>query len=70
MKTLVDDFGTLAVERGLLFQLPNILSPETNLPLKPETIAPVASESEESKVQRARASEKLQALEPRYPKKP
>ena len=63
MKTLVDDFSTLAVERGLLLLLPVILSPETILPLKPETIALIASESEESKLQRARANEKLRVLE-------
>ena len=58
MKILVDNCSTLAVERDLLFLLPGTLSPNTILPLKPNTITSIASECEESKLQRDRAGAK------------
>jgi hypothetical protein len=63
MKTLVDDFSVLAVEKCLLRRLPDLLSPNTVIALDDDTISHIAAETEESRLERSRATEKLGVLE-------
>lgn len=63
MKKFVDDFSVLAIEECLLSKLPGILCPEVVMLLDNETVESIASETDESKAERARANEKLQALQ-------
>lgn len=63
MKTLVDDFSVLAVEKCLVKRLPDLLSPKTIAGLDDTTITNIAAETEESRLERSRATEKLKVLE-------
>jgi hypothetical protein len=54
--------GVLAVEKCLLERLPGILSPKTIFDLDESTITRIAAETEESRLERARANEKLKIL--------
>lgn len=63
MKTFVDDFSVLAVEKCLVKRLPNLLSPKTIIPLDDDTVSNIAAETEESRLERSRATEKLKVLE-------
>lgn len=63
MKTLVDDLSVLAVEKGLLKPLPDLLSPQTVISLDDTTVAKIAAETEESRLERLHAEEKLKVLE-------
>lgn len=64
MKTFVDDFAVLAVEKCLLQRLPHLLSAQTVMGLDDATVARIAAESEESQLERSLANEKLKILEP------
>ncbi|KAL9616956.1 MAG: hypothetical protein Q9160_008226 [Pyrenula sp. 1 TL-2023] len=61
-KKIVDDFSVLAIEECLLTKLPGLLSPEVIMELDDETIESIAAETEDSKTERARATEKLNGL--------
>ncbi len=63
MKTMVDDFSVLAIEKCLVRRLPDLLSPETIVGLDDATISNIAAETEESRLERSRATEKLKVLE-------
>lgn len=63
MKTMVDDFSVLAIEKCLVKRLPDLLSPETIVGLDDATISSIAAETEESRIERSRATEKLKVLE-------
>jgi hypothetical protein len=63
MKTIVDDFSVLAIEKCLVKRLPDLLSPETIVGLDDATISSIAAETEESRLERSRATEKLKVLE-------
>lgn len=63
MKTVVDNFPVLAFEECLLRSLPDLLSPNSVSALDDETISDIAAETEESRVERSRATEKLKVLE-------
>ncbi|KAF7504265.1 hypothetical protein GJ744_002523 [Endocarpon pusillum] len=62
-KTLVDVFSELAIEQCLLQKLPEMFTPEVVFALGPDEIESIAAESEESRVERSRATEKLKVLE-------
>jgi hypothetical protein len=63
MKTLVDDFSVLAVEKCLLKRLPDVLSPKTAGSLDDVTVSQIAAETEESRLERSHATHKLSILE-------
>jgi hypothetical protein len=63
MKTMVDNFSALAVEKCLVKRLPDLLSPKTIMTLDDETVTRIAAEREESKIERARVTDKLKVLE-------
>jgi hypothetical protein len=63
MKTMVDDLSVLAVEKCLVKRLPDLLSPETIIGLDDATIIRIAAETEESRLERSRVTEKLKVLE-------
>ncbi len=63
MKTLVDNFSVLAVEKCLVKQLPDLLSPKTVTSLDDATVTNIAAETEESRLERSRATHKLKVLE-------
>jgi hypothetical protein len=63
MKTMVDDFSVLAVEKCLMKRLPDLLSPKTVMTLDDATVTQIAAESEESKIERSGATDKLKVLE-------
>lgn len=63
MKTLVDNFSVLSIEKCLLQKLPEMFTPEIVIGLDDAQIEGIASESEESRAERSRATEKLQVLE-------
>lgn len=63
MKKFVDDFSVLAIEERLLQKLPNILSPEAVMLLDDDVAKNIAAETEESRAERTRATEKLQGLQ-------
>jgi hypothetical protein len=63
MKTVVDNFSVLAVEKCLLKRLPNVLSLKTAGSLDDVTVSQIAAESEESGLERSRATQKLNILE-------
>ena len=63
MKTLIDDFSVLAVEKCLLQELPGLFSPKTVISLDDTLTAKVAAETDESRAERAEKIQKLQILE-------
>lgn len=63
MKTLIDDFSVLAVEKCLVKRLPDLLSPNTVASLDDATVTKIASETEESILERSRTTSKLGILE-------
>ena len=63
MKTVVDNLSVLAVEKCLVEPLPDLLSPQTVVSLDDATVTSIAAETEESKLDRSRASHKLKVLE-------
>jgi hypothetical protein len=63
MKTVVDDLSVLAVEKCLVKGLPDLLSPETIIGLDDATVTRIAAETEESRLERSRVTEKLKVLE-------
>jgi hypothetical protein len=63
MKTLVDNFSVLSIEKCLLQKLPEMFTPEIVLGLGDDEIESIAAESGESRAERSRASEKLKVLE-------
>ncbi|KAL8832877.1 MAG: hypothetical protein Q9170_004697 [Blastenia crenularia] len=63
MKVLVDNFSVLAVEKCMLSDLADILSPDTVMKLDDEMVSAIAAESEESKLERQRTSTALKNLE-------
>jgi hypothetical protein len=63
MKTMVDNFSVLAVEKCLMKRLPDLLSPKTIMTLDDATVTLIAAESEESRFERSRAADKLKVLE-------
>jgi hypothetical protein len=64
MKTVVDNFSVLAVEKCLLKRLPDVLSPRTAGSLDDVTVSQIAAESEESRLERSRTTRKLDILKP------
>lgn len=63
MKTIVDNFSVLSIEKCLLQKLPDMLTPEIVLGLDDEQIESIAAESAESRAERTQAVEKLKVLE-------
>lgn len=63
MKVFVDNFSVLAVEKCMLSDLPHILSPDIIMKLNDDTISAIAAESENSMVERQRATEKVKTLQ-------
>ena len=62
MKTLVDNFSVLAVEKCTLGNLDHVLSPNIVMKLSDELVSSIAAESEESMLERQRTTEKLKTL--------
>lgn len=60
---MVDDLSVLAVEKCLVKRLPDLLSPETIIGLDDATTTRIAAETEESRLERSRVTEKLKVLE-------
>ena len=63
MKTLVDNFSVLSIEKCLLQKLPEMFTPEIVMDLDDAQIESIAAESEESQTERNRATEKLNVLQ-------
>ena len=63
MKKIIDDFSVLAVEARLIQELPSLFSPADIIDLDDAKVASLASESEESSIERTLCSEKLKVLE-------
>lgn len=63
MKTPIDDFSVLAVEKCLLQQLPEIFSLKTVISLDDTLTARVATETDESRSERVETVQKLRVLE-------
>ena len=63
MNTFVDDFSVLGVEKCLLYPLPDMFSPKAVIFLNDETVANIAAETEDSKIKRTRAIEKMKVLQ-------
>lgn len=59
----MDVFSELAIEQCLLRKLPEMFTPEVVFALEPDEIESIAAESEESRVERSRATEKLKVLD-------
>ncbi|KAK6584650.1 hypothetical protein PZA11_002874 [Diplocarpon coronariae] len=63
LKKLIDDVSILAIERCLIQNLPDLLSPDVIMDLTDEEVQRIAGESVESVAERGRAMHKLQVLE-------
>ena len=63
MKVVVDNFSVLAVEGCIISKLTDILSPEIIVGLDDALINAIAAETEDSRAERQRTTEKLQTLE-------
>jgi hypothetical protein len=63
VKTLVDNFSVLSIEKCLLQKLPEMFTPEIVIGLEEDQVERIAAESEESRAERSRATEKLTVLE-------
>ena len=63
MKVLVDNFSVLAVEKCMLSDLANILSPDIIMKLDDDLVITIAAESETSVLERKRITEKLKTLQ-------
>ncbi|KAL8882038.1 MAG: hypothetical protein Q9192_007662, partial [Flavoplaca navasiana] len=63
MKVLVDNFSVLAVEKCLLRDLANILSPDIIIKLSDGEVNALAAESETSMLERRRATDDLTTLQ-------
>lgn len=63
LKQFVDDYAIFAVERDLLSKLELIFTPTIVLGLEDELLQEIAGETEESKLERTQAMQKLAALE-------
>ncbi len=62
MKDFVDNFSVLAVESCVVGDLANCLSPEKVMKLDDALISSIAAETEDSQIERRRATEKLRTL--------
>ena len=62
MKTFVDDFSVLGVEKCLLYPLPDMFSPKTVISLSDKLVTNIAAETEDSQIERTRTMEKLKVL--------
>ncbi|KAL9597816.1 MAG: hypothetical protein Q9219_004893 [cf. Caloplaca sp. 3 TL-2023] len=62
MKVAVDNFSVLAVEKCVLSDLANILSPDVIMRLDDPLVSAIAAESESSILERQRCTEKLKIL--------
>ncbi len=63
MKVLVDNFSVLAVEKCMLSNLAEILSPDIVMKLSDDLVSAIAAESESSMLERQRTTEKLKTLQ-------
>lgn len=63
MKTLIEDFSVLAVEKCLLQQLPDLFSPRALIMFEDSLTAKVAGEADESKIERTETIQKLRILQ-------
>ena len=63
MKVLVDNFSVLAVEKCMLSDLSNVLSPDIVMKLDDDMVSKIAAESESSILERKRTTEELKSLE-------
>lgn len=63
MKVLVDNFSVLAVEKCLLRNLADILSPDIIIKLSDDEVNALAAESETSMLERRRATDELATLQ-------
>ncbi len=63
MKVLVDNFSVLAVEKCLLRDLADILSPDIIIKLSDDKVNALAAESETSMLERRRATDDLMTLQ-------
>jgi len=59
---MIDDYGIHCIEEGLIQKLPDIFGPETAASLEDSVIERIAAETEESKVERASSTKKLEIL--------
>lgn len=62
-KTVVDNFSELAIEQCLLQKLPEMFTPEVVFALEEDEIESIAAESEESRMERIRVTEKSRVLD-------
>ncbi|KAI1292937.1 P-loop containing nucleoside triphosphate hydrolase protein [Xylaria venustula] len=63
LKTIVDEVSVLAIEKCLIQELPQLLSPETICDLTNEKVHSMAAEGETSVAARDRLNEKLEVLQ-------
>lgn len=63
MKQVIDSVSSLGFEKHLMKKLPQILTAQTVNDLDDTTVHAIAGETEESRVERAQAAEKLKVLE-------
>ncbi|KAK8199378.1 dynamin family protein [Phyllosticta capitalensis] len=62
MKMVIDNIAALAIERCLMLHLQSMFSPEIVHDLDEETVKAIAAEPEDSRLQRAMTTEKLESL--------
>ncbi|KAL8785725.1 MAG: hypothetical protein Q9213_003192 [Squamulea squamosa] len=62
MKVLIDNFGVLVVEKCMLSDLADVLSPETVMGLSDDLVSAIAAESESSVHERQRTTAELKTL--------
>ncbi|KAI4161555.1 MAG: hypothetical protein L6R39_000045 [Caloplaca ligustica] len=63
MKVLIDNFSVLAVEKCMLSDLADILSPDSVMKLGDELVSAIAAESENSMLERQRTTKALSKLQ-------
>src|ERR1700760_1861957 len=63
LKSIIDDFSTLAIEQRLIQKLPTLFDPGTVYDMKEEEIASLTAESKETAAERTWCTEKLAILE-------
>lgn len=63
MKVLIDNFSVLVVEKCMLSDLADILSPDIIIGLDRDLVNAIAAESESSKLERQRTMAELKTLE-------
>ena len=62
MKMVIDNIAALAIERCLMLHVQSMFSPEIVHDLDEEIVKAIAAEPEDSRLQRAMTTEKLESL--------